>query len=68
MSKQKEFNKGLFRIEKGTVIKDEYHVVMYSEDYKEQLMVQVNLRDLEELRDYLNTILEEEKGGQDGTR
>lgn len=58
MSEQiKSFNKGLFSIEEDKVTANHYVITMYSENYDTQLMVFVNLKDLEELRDYLNKLL-----------
>ena len=54
----KDFEKGNFRLEVVPGLKDALVFTIYSKDYKQQLTSYVNKKDLEELRDCINSILE----------
>ena len=55
----KDFEKGLLRIGASNVVPDEYVFEMYSKDYEQQLMLFANLKDLKELRDWIDQLVVE---------
>lgn len=52
-----DFNKGLFNIERGKVVANEWALVTYSKDYKTQLAVFINRDNLKEIRDHIDSEL-----------
>lgn len=53
----KDYDKGLFRLAHSNVLPGHYVIETFNQDYSQQHMLNVGIRDLEELKEHIEKVL-----------